>query len=91
MKKIYLLAAVCAITIANPVLADDEELYEKTPMKMDSSVPMHDKEKCEMMSRMKPMMQMKEKHMQTMEQHLANIEKLLRELVELHKQKHSDH
>jgi len=91
MKKIYLLSAICAALISNPLLADDEEHDEKAPMKMDSSMPMHDKEKCEMMSKMKPMMQMREKHMQTMEQRLANIEELLRQLVELHKEKHADH
>ena len=33
------------------------------------------------------MMAMRQKHMQTMETHLANIEGLLRQLVELQKQK----
>ena len=91
MKTTYLLAAACVALISSPVLADDEEHAEKTPMKMDSSMPMHDKEKCEMMSKMnqqkmKGMMQMKKKHMQTVENHLANIEELLKQLVELQKQ-----
>jgi len=91
MNKKLLSAAICVAVISTPLLADDEEHAEKSPMKMDSSMPMHDKEKCEMMSKMKPMMQMREKHMKTMEERLANIEDLLRQLVELQKQEHAEH
>ena len=91
MNKKLLSAAICVAVISTPLLADDEEHAEKGPMKMDSSMPMHDKEKCEMMSKMKPMMQMREKHMKTMEERLANIEDLLRQLVELQKREHTEH
>ena len=91
MNKKLLSAAICVAVISTPLLADDEEHAGKSPMKMDSSMPMHDKEKCEMMSKMKPMMQMREKHMKTMEERLANIEDLLRQLVELQKREHAEH
>ena len=92
MKMTYVLAVLCFGIISSPILAEDGQHSEKSTMKMDSSMPMHDKEKCEMMSRMNPekmkeMMQMKKKHMQTMENRLANIEELLQQLVELQKQK----
>ena len=91
MKKTSLLTAVCAVLISSPVLAGDEIPAKETPMEMDSSKPVHDKEKCEMMSKMKPMKEMKKKHMHTVEERLANIENLLEQLVELHKGKHADH
>ncbi|HHS84143.1 MAG TPA: hypothetical protein ENK38_04340 [Gammaproteobacteria bacterium] len=94
MKTIYLLAAASFFAISNPILAEEDQHSEKPEMKMDSSMPMHDKEQCEMMAKMnqkkmKGMMQMKKKHMQTMENHLANIEELLKQLVEIQKQKNA--
>jgi len=53
------------------------------------AMPMMDPQQGGMMNpqMMKNMMAMRQKHMQTMETHLANIEALLRQLVELQKQK----
>jgi len=91
MNKNLLSAAICVAVISTPLLADDEERAKKSPMEIDSSMPMHDKEKCETMSKMKPAKQSKEKCMKTMEERLANIEDLLRQLVELQKQEHAEH
>ncbi len=89
MKKTCLLATVCFALSASYAVASDEHPYEEMQTKKDSSMPMHDKEKCDMMSKMKSekMKQMKQSHMQAVEKRLANIEDLLRQLVELQKQK----
>jgi len=103
MKTIHLLTAVCLGVFANPVFAEEGQQPEKPGMDMKSSMPMHGEKDCEMMSMKNPekmekmekmeemeeMMQRKQKHMQTMENRLANIEELLKQLVELQKQKGS--
>ncbi len=90
----YLVAAICLGVVSSPLLADDEHAFEDSPKKNGASAPMHDEEKCEMMSgkspeKMKKMMQMRHNHMQAVEKHLANIEDLLKQLVELQKQNSS--
>jgi len=94
MKTIHLLTAVCLGVIASPVFAEEGQQPERPGMHMKSSMPMHGEKDCEMMSMKNPknmedMMQRKQKHMQTMENRLANIEELLKQLVELQKQKGS--
>jgi len=102
MKTIHLLTAVCLWVVVNPVFAQEGQQPEKPDMQMNSSMsmPMHGEKDCEMMSMKNPekmeemeemeeMMQRKQKHMQTMENRLANIEELLKQLVELQKQKGS--
>ncbi len=92
MKKTCLLAAVCFALSTTYAVAEDDHPSENMHQKMDSSMPMHDKEKCDMMSKMKSekmkqMMQKKQNHMQAVEKRLANIENLLQQLVDLQKQK----
>ena len=91
MKTIHLLTAVCIGVIASPVFAEEGQQPERPGMHMKSSMPMHSEKDCEMMSMKNPeeMMQRKQTHMQTMENRLANIEELLKQLVELQKQKDS--
>ena len=91
MNKKLLSTAICVAVISSPLLADEEKHAEKGSMKIDSSMSRHDKEKCDVMSKMNPMRQRKEKHMKIVEDRLANIEELLRQLVEQHKRKHAEH
>ncbi len=77
MKKPILLTTVAVLSISTPIFACNEK-----PSITGSAAPMHDKEKCNVMSRMKPMMEAKQAHMRTVEERLANIENLLRQLVE---------
>ena len=94
MKKLYLLTAVCLGLISHPVFAEQSQQPEQSGMPMHESMDMQGRKGCEKMSKMNPekmkgMMQMKKKHMQKMETHLANIEDLLKQLLELEKQKSS--
>ncbi len=94
MKTFCLLTAICLGVISSPVFAEEGGHNGKSDMQMNSSMSMQGKKDCEKMSMMNPekmkgMMKMKKKHMQKMEAHLANIEKLLKQLVNLEKQKAS--
>lgn len=86
MKTVQLLTVVCLAVITSPIFADEGTQSGKHGMPMDGE------QGCEHMSmmkqeKMKGMMQMKKKHMQTMEDRLANIEELLKQLVEMQRQK----
>jgi hypothetical protein len=86
MKTIQLLTVMCLVVFTNPIFADDDGHHGKSGMSMG------DDQDCSQMSgmkqeKMKGMMQMKKKHMQAMEDRLANIEGLLKQLVEIEKQK----
>jgi len=88
MKTIPLLTVMCLVVFASPIFADEGTPSGKHSMSMEG------KKGCDHMSgmkqeKMKGMMQMKKKHMQAMEDRLANIEGLLKQLVELQKQKGS--
>lgn len=97
MKLLNLMTATAlATTISFSAMAETEhhpeEAAESASAKMPmggGQMPMMGAQQGGMMNpqMMQNMMAMRQKHMQTMETRLANIEALLRQLVELQKQK----
>ena len=95
MKIVKLIAVpTLATTVALAVLASASEQVKPSSEVEGSpaTMPMMGAQQGgmmtpQMMQKMQNRMAMQRQHMQTMETHLANIEALLRQLVELQKQK----